>query len=139
MAHFKSYITAPVMVKAAKISYTNIRQVARLCGGMLVEDPEAESPFHKYIGIDVPLTKVKSIRAVVGWYLVRHHEKDGGGYSVYPPDVFAAKYETTRPQAEDLDFDEEVLGVWCRACALDRCGSGPKDGSCPCCRANHGH
>lgn len=79
----------PVVVQANELTRDNAESVAVWCGGVLVEEVNAENPLDKYVGINIP-TLEGIMRASEGDYVIKGVQ---GEFYPCKPGIFTSTYE----------------------------------------------
>ena len=89
MSEPKKYRKRPVVIEAMILTRDNVHEVARWCGGRVVEKVKPGDPTDVYIGLDIP-TLEGVMRAETSDYVIR-----GVNGEFYPckPDIFEKTYE----------------------------------------------
>lgn len=85
----KTFRKKPVEIQAMLLTRDNVHEVARWCGGRVIEESKASDPSDVYIGLDIP-TLEGLMRAAVGHWIIRGVQ---GEFYPCKPDIFAATYE----------------------------------------------
>lgn len=84
------YRKKPVTIEAqGPLTAANISEIARWCGGRVIEDPKASDPTDVYYGLDIP-TLEGTMRGNIGDYIIKGVQ---GEFYPCKPDIFQSTYE----------------------------------------------
>lgn len=67
----RQFKTKAVAIEAEQLTDDNVEELARLCGGVIVEEIHPRHPDRKYRGINVPTAQSGNVRLSQGQWLVR--------------------------------------------------------------------
>ena len=79
----------PVVIQAEKLSKDNAEELARWCGGRVVEEQDALDRSTTYVGVNIP-TLEGVMRASEGDYIVKGVE---GEFYPCKPGIFESTYD----------------------------------------------